>query len=79
MKMIFGIAFVLALVGCGDGYDSSKCQQAVTEQLKGWEVVCCPSAYYCFVARDPEGNIWWIETMSNKAEITSKFILIPKH
>lgn len=65
------------LIGCG-GMSAVRCQQTVVEELKGWEVVKCPSHNYMFVARDPEGNIWWVETMNTQdTKITAKVLILP--
>jgi len=77
MKLRFLIATVcvLALVGCGDGYNDAKVRQCVIEEMKTAEVTAVPGSSFKFVVRLQDGSVWYAEVMGGEASITAKTLL----
>lgn len=80
-RVLMAAIAVIALastVACA-GYNKIGCQQAVMDHFQTTDARPLPHSDYCFIARDQEGNVWYVECMSVKStKITKKIILIPK-
>lgn len=58
------------------GYNVVNCRQAVIEELKTTDVVQVPRTQWNWIARLPNGEVWWVETYGVKAKISAKTLLL---
>lgn len=62
-KLLTMVALAISLQGCG-GYHPVKCLQAAQEAMPNAEVIAVPKRHYNFLARQPDGSLWYLETMN---------------
>ncbi len=74
MKRLISIAALATLLtGCGDAYSTMACRQTVIDDLKTNEVKEVPGRYFRYIARTPDGAIWYVECLdASDTRITTK-------
>lgn len=76
-KIILAVLLLVALAGCGPGYQQIKCYQAVSEEFPGGQVWELPDSNYRFIVRDREGALWYVRTMNRGPEVSDRVLLFP--
>ena len=76
-KLIGCLVMGVGVVGCSDpAFNSAACRQAVVDEFKTADVQNLEGAKFKFVVRDPDNNIWYVETMSSQStKVTAKTML----
>lgn len=79
-KLLFITAIMLLLAGCSANYASSPfyCRREVEKAFPNSEVSVVPyrDTVFYYLVREPNGAVWYVETMSeNGPEITKKELI----
>jgi hypothetical protein len=71
------ITLTLLLFGCNmNAFSVTACRQAVVDDVGTSDVFAIPGKSYTFVARDKNGAVWIVETLSGDgAKVTSKTMM----
>lgn len=77
MKYIIAIMSLVILTGCGDGWSTAECYQAVQKKYPDSQVSTMPKHDYAFLVLKPDGTVLIAKTMSLKAEVTKEIIVFP--
>jgi hypothetical protein len=82
MKYAFWYAAFLLLVACTQGEkdasDTVKCMLAARDELATTEISPLPNKEFRYIARLPDGSVWYVETMNSLTpKVTSKYQVFP--
>ena len=78
-RVLMAAIAVIALASTVACDNKIGCQQTVMDHFQTTDVRPLPRSDFYFIARDQEGNVWYVECVgTNSTKITNKIILIPK-
>ena len=80
-RFLLVTAVALLLVGCNNTANSAyHCRRSVEETFPGSEISISPDSdsSYRFLVREPNGTVWYVETMSSAGPQVTKKELIFK-
>lgn len=73
MKALLAAVAILALAGCGEGFNNAKLLQSAQEEFPGGDVRLIPGEKYKFIVRAADGSVWYVESMkADSAKPTAK-------
>ena len=77
MKLLLVLILCLAFSGCGDSYNEYECYKSVrTEFGYKADIKQFPGTKFRWAVKDEQGNIWFVETLSEiNSNITTKELL----
>ncbi len=70
------ISCMAGLSGCdGGGWNHALCRQAVVDEVKTTDVQLVPGQDWRWIARASNGDVWYVETMGSKPDVTAKTLI----
>lgn len=76
------LSIVTGLTSCSpssDGHNHAKVRSAIIEEMKTTNVTPVPGEKWKFIVYTSNNEVWYVEALSAKAEITSKTLLFSKN